>query len=899
MTLRFIYLLAGFIFFSLHTSAQYKLEWAISSGSTGFDEGFSVVTDGSGNVYTTGSYQGTVDFDPGASTFNLSAVGSTDIFIQKLDANGNFVWAKSIGGTVLDQGKSITVDKNGDVYVTGTFSGNNVDFDPGPGTFNLSAGNTNNEIFVLKLNAAGNFQWAFSAGSTGVDNGESIVTDTAGNVYVTGFFSGTVDFDPGVPVVNLTSNGSNDVFIQKLSPTGNLIWVKSIGASGTERAFAIAADNADQIYVAGYFENTVDFDPNGGTLNLTASGRDAFVVKLNTAGNLTWARSFGGSGGESGEGIAVDALGNVYTVGYFFGTTDLDPGAGTQNHTANGAYDAYVQKLDGSGNFVWGAAYGGTGFDYANDITVDTMGTGAAYIIGRFEGTVDFDPGAGTSNFTSQGSSDIYIEKLDGQSGNFAWAFTAGNTSTDIGDGITADQSGNLHAVGAFAGTVDFDPTSGITNLTANTSYDVFVQKLGPCVPNTGIDVRAACDSLKWINGITYYSSNNTAKDTLINISGCDSVVTLNLTINYTATGIDVITACDSLLWIDGNKYYASNNTATHRIVAGAASGCDSVVTLNLTLNNSSTGVDVVTACDSLLWIDGNTYFNNNNSATHNIIGGAANGCDSMVTLNLTIIPSSTGTDFVTACDSVTWIDGNTYYTSASTATHNIVGGAANGCDSLVTLNLTILTHATGTDVVTVCDSFLWIDGNTYYASNNTATHNIVGGAANGCDSLVTLNLTVNTVDVSVVTVDPIITAIMTGASYQWLDCNNNFAVIPGATAQNYIATANGDYAVEITSNGCVDTSSCETIVTIGVEEGNLFGGVSVYPNPVDGPVQIELGGLHDVSIRVYDVSGKLYYAADQVNTFVHQFQLQSPSGVYILELVCRGEFWHQKLVKE
>jgi Secretion system C-terminal sorting domain len=253
---------------------------------------------------------------------------------------------------------------------------------------------------------------------------------------------------------------------------------------------------------------------------------------------------------------------------------------------------------------------------------------------------------------------------------------------------------------------------------------------------NTGTDVQTACDSFTWIDGITYTASNSTATHILTNMLGCDSVVTLNLTVNYSNTGTDVQTACDSFTWIDGLTYTASNSTATH-ILTNVA-GCDSVVTLNLTVNYSNTGIDVQTACDSFTWIDGLTYTSSNSTATHILTNML--GCDSVVTLNLTVNYSNTGTDVQTACDSYTWIDGLTYTSSNSTATHILTNAV--GCDSIITLNLTVNYSNTGTDVQTACDSYTWIDGITYTSSNSTATHiltNVVG-----CDSVVTLNLTVN-----------------------------------------------------------------------------------------------------------------------------------------------------------
>ena len=126
-------------------------------------------------------------------------------------------------------------------------------------------------------------------------------------------------------------------------------------------------------------------------------------------------------------------------------------------------------------------------------------------------------------------------------------------------------------------------------------------------------------------------------------VNGCDSLVTLDLTINNSVSGTDTQIACGSYTWIDGNTYTASNNSATFTIPNGSVNGCDSIVTLDLTINNSVSGTDTQVACGSFTWIDGNTYNTSNNSATFNIIGGAANGCDSIVTLDLTINNSVSG----------------------------------------------------------------------------------------------------------------------------------------------------------------------------------------------------------------------------------------------------------------
>jgi hypothetical protein len=258
------------------------------------------------------------------------------------------------------------------------------------------------------------------------------------------------------------------------------------------------------------------------------------------------------------------------------------------------------------------------------------------------------------------------------------------------------------------------------------------------------VDEQVACESFTWINDSTYTESTNIPTVTLTNAAGCDSVVTLHLTINHPTTGIDLQEACESYTWIDGVTYTASTTTPTYTIEGGAANGCDSTVTLHLTINQPTTGIDEQVACESYTWIDGVTYTASTSTPTFTIVGGAANGCDSTVTLHLTINQPTTGIDEQVACETFTWIDGVTYTASTTTPTFTIEGGAANGCDSTVTLHLTINQPVTEHVEVTACESYTWIDGVTYTASTSTPTYTYAGGAANGCDSIVTLHLTIN-----------------------------------------------------------------------------------------------------------------------------------------------------------
>jgi hypothetical protein len=337
-------------------------------GGTLAEGGQSVAVDSSGNIYTAGYFQGTVDFDPGAGTANLTSAGANDFFVSKLDASGNYVWAKSFGGSSTEWGFteteiSVAVDSLGNVYTVGNLY-STVDFDPGAGTANLTSGGAD-DVFVLKMDASGNYVWAKSFGGTNVnyasnDRGFSVAVDSLGNVYTSGDFGSTVDFDPGTGSANLTSTGAVDAFVSKLDASGNYVWAKSFGGTGIKSetgssALSVAVDSSGNVYTTGPFTSRVDFDPGVGTVNLTSTGsRDAFVSKLDASGNYVWAKRFGGVfridrlNSAIGLSLAVDSLANVHTTGNFTGTVDFDPGTGLANVLTDGNSDVFVLKLDAS-----------------------------------------------------------------------------------------------------------------------------------------------------------------------------------------------------------------------------------------------------------------------------------------------------------------------------------------------------------------------------------------------------------------------------------------------------------------------------------------------------------------------------------------------------------------------
>jgi PKD repeat protein len=312
------------------------------------------------------------------------------------------------------------------------------------------------DIFAAKIDTSGNFIWAVSAGGTSGDYGREIAVDGAGNIYLNGYFNGTATFGPHT----LNSAGLDDIFTAKLDPQGNFIWAVRGGGIYSDIGFGIAVSYDGEAYVTGYYQGNANF----GIYNLNSFGQsDIFVAKLDSSGNFLWAVSAGGSASELGYSIAVDSIGNAFLNGTFSGTSVF----GLFNLTSSGIYDVFTTKLDPSGNFLWAVSAGGSSNDYGQGIAVD--GVGNIYLTGYFTETANF----GSITINSIGGSDIFAAKLD-SSGNFIWAVGGGGSVGDEGRGITVDNAGNAYLTGDFKGVAYF----GSFNITSNGSHDLFTAKL-------------------------------------------------------------------------------------------------------------------------------------------------------------------------------------------------------------------------------------------------------------------------------------------------------------------------------------------------------------------------------------------------------------------------------------
>jgi len=449
--------------------------WARTWGGPGNDFGSSLAADNSGSVYVTGSFSGTVDFDPdGGDTHTCN--GGFDIFLSKFDSSGNFKWAHTWGGAGSDEGFGVAVDGSGNVYVTGRFAGA-VDFDPGGGDPHTSNGAR--DAFLSEFDSSGNFKWARTWGGPGWDEGCGVATDGSDAVYITGYFYGTADFEPGGGDPH-TSNGQDDVFLSKFDSSGNFKWARTWGEFEFDLGFAVAADDSGNVYITGTFCQTVDFDPSGGDPHTSNGSYDVFLGKFDSSGNFIWARTWGGWGSDKGYGIAVDGSGNVYVTGSFEGKIDFDPDDVNEDpRTSEGSLDVFLSKFDSWGNFEWARTWGGPEPDCGHGVATDD--SGSVFVTGVFEGTVDFDPGGGDPHTSGGPYYDAFLSKSD-SSGAFEWARTWGGWAGDEGVGVATDVFGNAYTTGCFVETVDFAPSDPPCNAYPDEhdsydNYDAFLTK--------------------------------------------------------------------------------------------------------------------------------------------------------------------------------------------------------------------------------------------------------------------------------------------------------------------------------------------------------------------------------------------------------------------------------------
>lgn len=830
-----------------------NFQWAQAMGGINYESGNSIALDASGNVYTTGYFQGTADFDPGAGTFILaSAGGSSDIFISKLDASGNFLWAKSMGGTGYDEARSIKVDGAGNVYVLGYFE-DVVDFDPNVGIVNLtSAGGS--DIFLCKFDPSGNLIWAKAIGGIDYDEGYAIALDGADKVYATGGFGGSVDFDPNAGTFYLVSAGGSDIFISKLDSAGNFLWANAMGGPYWDVGYSITIDGMANVLTTGYFQDVADFDPGAGIHTINSNGGDdVFISKFDASGNFLWANAMGGTNSDRGNSIATDGAGDVYITGQLGGY--YSSSKGPFNQTASD--DIFISKLDVSGSFLWTDTIGGMYFDAGRSIALD--GAGNVYITGYFEDIADFNPDTGTFNLTSAGYRDIFILKID-TSGNFLWAKAMGGADWDEVRSVATDGAGNIYTTGYFYQTADFDPNPVMFNLISSGGSDIFVSKLGCYFPTYVYSTNTTCHGGNNGSGTVMPGGGTAPYTYLWNPSAATTSTATGLFAGtYTVTVTDansctetttVIIAEPPFLMVNINSLTPINCNGETASVCATASG----------------GTPDYTYGYTYLWSNGQS-----SSCATQLSGGNytitvtdANGCTATNTvsiveppvLTVTIPPTDTicyGENNGSATANANggtlpyaylWSNGQNTQTATnlSPGNYTVTVTDANGCTVSNTvsvqeylpipLTVTITNTSCGNNIGSATASvsgagavppftYLWTTGNTNANISNVPAGlyrvNVTDG--NGCSSFA--DALISNTNGPVITINSITDVSCHGMSNGAIDVNVTSGSPPytyfwsnGATTQDISNLSYGPYEIHVT-----DASGCVVMQSIFVNE--------------------------------------------------------------------------------
>ena len=465
-------------------------EWALSFGGIDTDIAVDHVVDTDGNTYVLGEFNDTVDFDPGVGVVELIADRTKDVFIQKLDVEGNLVWAKHFGGEANLRIQDMVLDKDENVIITGAFSGEPFDIDPGTNE-KIVASYGAWDCFILKLNSSGEFIWSRQIASPDWVWKNSLTVDTSGCIFVSGIFEDDLLVQTLTDTFHLVRKGNEENFIFKYDAMGQLLNAVSFGAiqDGIDDRDLISAMTIDQdlnLWVTGTFAGTADLDPGSEEYFIQTDGpaSDVYVLKLTNELEFMSVRMVGGDDLDRAEDIVIDHNNDVYVTGNFRSTVNFDPESGSDLHTFTAGFfeNIFLLKLNSENEFVSAIAMGSDKGESGYSIAIDNGNN--VYLTGQFGQSVDFDPGEGEYILSSSSSfGAVFYMKLT-ENSEFCWASKIENRSFQESDGqtISIDAEDNIRLTSQFRGDADFDPTDeNFTLISKDGSDDYFVLKLGSC----------------------------------------------------------------------------------------------------------------------------------------------------------------------------------------------------------------------------------------------------------------------------------------------------------------------------------------------------------------------------------------------------------------------------------
>lgn len=735
-----------------------ELNWLYKVGGQSDEYGAGIVVDRIQNIYDIVNFSGTVSVDSG---LNFTASNDGDVLIRKTTPFGIRMWVFQLSSNVKVEATSIIVDNSTDIYVSGSFT----DSLFYRGEYLLESNNGNVSSFILKLDGSGNIIWHKMLESTVSIQSISMSSDLLDGLIVVGNFSGEATFGSGI--VSPSTFGYNNIFLLHINNiNGNSVFAKYFNGNNIAKVNKVTLDKSGYIFLAGEFEGELDINPGANPYLLQSAGKtDAFLVKLSPAGVIQWGNSYGSTGDDSAKDVIVDYLSDIILTGSFSNTVSFNSLG--DSVISKGERDVYIAKIDTEGNTLWVNSYGSTGKDEGKTLT--TNSTGIIYLGGTFRGEVDFNPSSSLVNSSlSFGGDDVFIAVYN-QDGTYNSHLAFGGTENDNIAGLSVKYDGEVIVTGAFRTIVDFDPSSDELNIFSNGGEDAYLVNVTICVypyiKSIAVDNPEFCEGGRVFINISKGYLNDAAQWSWYKNS-CEEVsfaigpfisVDVDATTSFYVKGIggcanegecieieikvheDTIyqqdaSLCEGDSVIVGNNIYKETGMYIDSLLR--ANGCDSIVHTQVTVfpkyhfnqNISICLGDTLKVGDSRYTIKG-TYTN---------LFQTIDGCDSLITTILDILPRNIGTAEATICKGDSVKIGDEVYYSPGTFLQSEFNEY--GCEDVIVVTIDQI-ETEFESFISICTGDSLIVGSSVYDQSGIYIDTLLSSA--GCDSIITTHLSV------------------------------------------------------------------------------------------------------------------------------------------------------------
>ncbi|MBK9737867.1 MAG: T9SS type A sorting domain-containing protein [Saprospiraceae bacterium] len=720
------------------------LQWVKQLGSTKSDISYDVSVDLDDNLFIVGTFQHSLFL--GTSLILSSTNQKLNSFIVKLNTNGELLWARKLESDIAVTAKSVTAGLAEELVISGYFEGN-ASFASLFPPFNL-ASNGGNDIFILKMN--GNTGQALFLKRIGGSDHEFVsqhTRDNQNNIYVTGDYRQVLDFDPGIGEALVNTKGLTDIFVLKLSATGNFLWVNSYGGTNVDYGHSVTTDAQRNVIITGKYSETVSFGLLSDQELISKGGTDIFVLKLDQNGNTIWANGMGSPQNDQGNQVLVNNTGITYLCGLYRGKVDFNTAFERKNESeSNGGADMFVLILNQDGTYNEHFARGGIANDQINDIGLKLNGD--LISTGGFGAIVDFDPTSGELNILSNGGLDAYLINDFICVNPYLKVVNVPRPEVCKGDrGLIQITEGYLN--GASQWSWQKDSCSNITfasgsfiDQVLNKSINYYLKGSGGCIINSEcrqINIKVFTDSLIYQNidlcqgdtifvGKSKYTTAGVFVDSLISKAGCDSVIVSEIGLFPKFNNINRYTICNG----DTIKVGTSNYTFGGSFVDILSSihGCDSTIISIIELLPSKIENVEVTICKGESITVGNASYTLGGTYIQSSTG--ENGCEDLLIVKVKVLETNFS-QTISLCQGQSYLIGTSNYTASGVYT-NILESSA-GCDSIVVTNLTFFNTSTSQKDYTLCEGDSIKVGNKVYKRTGNFIDTLMN--SKGCDSIV------------------------------------------------------------------------------------------------------------------------------------------------------------------